>query len=94
MSRRQRRPLDDELQELEQQLATLTLRVATLRNQVSLDRAQAPRPLAIGDRVSFNITGRGRTEGVIIGTTARRVQIRQDITSNIISRAPHNVALI
>jgi hypothetical protein len=90
-NRRQGRPLNDKLHSLEQDLASLTLRVAAIRNRTNRD--SIIRPLSIGDRVHFNIAGRGRAEGVIVGITAQRIRIQQDITLNIFLRAPHNVSL-
>ena len=90
MDRRHRRPITSELEDLERELAALTLRVAALRNSVGVPE----RSLAIGDRVRFEIIGRGRTTGVVVATTAKRVRIRQDITGHIFIRAPHNATLL
>ena len=86
-----RRELDTELQQLEQELAALSIRVAELRNRRD---TVAERGLRIGDRVRFTFEGRHNAEGEIIGTTAQRIRIREDRTSNIILRAPHNVRRI
>jgi hypothetical protein len=102
MSRRPQRPLNEELAELERTLAALTIQVAHLRTQANQNAAEAPPPPprprrttpTIGDRVRFHIVGRGYTEGVIFGTTRHRVQIRQDTTNFVFSRAPHNVIII
>ena len=92
MSRRPQRNLNDELADLQEALTALTLRVADLRNQANQEeQANHNRTdRTVGDRVRFHIAGRRYTEGVIISRTARRVQIRQDITNHIFSRAPHN----
>jgi uncharacterized Fe-S cluster-containing radical SAM superfamily enzyme len=83
--------LKNDLADLETDLAALTLRVAHLRTQISVD---TERPLIIGDRVSFRIVGQGYAEGIIIATTAHRIRIRQDTTGHIILRAPHKVTLL
>jgi hypothetical protein len=93
MSRRHHRHINTELQELEQELVALTLRVATIRNQVS-QRPTARRQPSIGDRVHFRITGYGNAEGVIISITTHRIHIRQDGTNHIFLRAYHNVTAI
>jgi uncharacterized Fe-S cluster-containing radical SAM superfamily enzyme len=93
-NRRLQRPLNDELHELEQELASLTLRVASIRSRVNHATDPNLRQLSVGDRVRFNIVGQGRAEGVIVGTTTHRVQIQQDVTSNIYLRAPHKVTPI
>jgi hypothetical protein len=93
MDRRQRRPLNAELRSLEQELAALTLRVAAIRNQVTTED-DTPHTPSIGDRVRFYLVGTIQAEGIIIGTTAHRVRIRQDRTGHIILRAPHNVTLL
>jgi uncharacterized Fe-S cluster-containing radical SAM superfamily enzyme len=90
-NRRPQRPLNDELRDLEQELASLTLRVSDIRNRINLGVTPTSSPLSIGDRVRFNIVGQGRVEGVIVATTAQRVRIQQDTTSNIYLRAPHKV---
>ena len=96
MSRRPQRNLNDELADLQEALTALTLRVADLRNQANQEE-QANRnrtDRTVGDRVRFHIVGRGYTEGVIVSRTAHRVQIRQDITNHIFSRAPHNTTIV
>lgn len=90
---RRARPINTELAELEEQLAALTLRVAQLRARADAETPPIQRPLTIGDRVQFIISGR-RYEGIIIGITASRVRIRQDATHHIFLRAPHNVERI
>ena len=80
-------PYDTELRELEQELARLTLRIATLRNRTD---TVAERELSIGNKVRFKIDGRNST-GEIIGITAQRVRIREDASGHIFLRAPHNV---
>lgn len=92
MNRRPRRGINTELAELEQELAALTLRVATIRRQANNNTTN--RILSIGDRVRLRITGQGVVEGTVVGFTAQRVQIRLDGSNNIIQRAPHNVTLI
>ena len=83
-------PFDTELRELEQELARLTLRIATLRNRTD---TAAESELDIGNRVSFKINGRNST-GEIIGVTAQRIRIRDDASGHIFLRAPHNVTRI
>ena len=83
-------PFDTELRELEQELARLTLHIATLRNRTD---TAAERELAIGSRISFKIDWRNLT-GEIIGVTAQRVRIQEDASGHIFLRAPHNVTLI
>jgi hypothetical protein len=94
MNRRPRRPLNEELADLEQQLASLTLRVAEIRSQINPGSTRLPRTPTIGDRVRFHIAGQGNVEGIIIGATEHRVRIRQDGSSHIILRAPHNVTVL
>ena len=86
-----RTEIDTELQQLEQELTALTIRVAALRNRQD---TVIERRLRIGDRVLFTFAGRHDAEGEVIGTTAQRIRIREDNTSNIILRAPHNVKRI
>jgi hypothetical protein len=93
MDRRPHRNWNKELADLETDLATLTLRVAHLRTQVSTERNTEHSP-TIGARVRFRIVGQGNAEGVIIATTAHRIRIRQDITGHIILRAPHKVTVL
>jgi transcription elongation factor len=101
MNRRPRRNINTELHELEQDLVALTLRVATIRNQVNQrpttgnQRPTTDRRLpSIGDRVRFRITGYGNAEGVIISITTHRIRIRQDETNHIFLRAYHNVTVL
>jgi hypothetical protein len=94
MNRRSRRPLNEELQDLERELAALTLRVAEIRSQVNTGNTRNRRTPTIGDRVRFHIPGQGNVEGVIVGVTEHRVRIQQDVSSHIILRAPHNVTII
>ena len=94
MARRPQRHINTELEELERELAALTLRVAEIRNRANADSTSTVRVPNIGDRVRFRINGKGNVEGVIIGITTHRLRIRQDSTSYIILRAPHNVTLI
>jgi hypothetical protein len=93
MNQRPRRSIASELQTLEQTLAAVTQQVAELRLLVDAEPNVEPRSPLIGDRVRFLIAG-VYTEGVIIGTTRRRVQIRQNITNHIFSRSPHNVTVL
>ena len=83
--------IDTELQQLERELAALTIRVAALRNR---SNTTTQRSFQIGDRVRFTFGGRHDAEGIIIGTTAQRLRIREIATSNIVLRAPHNVTYI
>jgi hypothetical protein len=76
-----------ELQALERDLAALTIRVRVLRARVDYQG-----PPVIGDRVRFLLAG-FPTEGVIIGITTHRIQIRQDRTNHVLLRAPHNVTV-
>lgn len=99
MDRRPRRSrnINTELQQLEAELAALTLRVSALRNQNNEQNTNpGPNPTGpnIGDRVSFRILGRGNSEGVIVSATAHRVRIRQDTTNHLFDRAPHNVIVL
>ena len=95
MNRRSHRPIDTDLEDLERELATLTLRVAALRNRTQdYETSATSRAFVIGDRVRFKLRGSNNTEGVIVGITTHRVQIRQDTTSHIFLRAPHNVTLL
>ena len=82
-----RRPLNEEIRDLQLELEALTIRLAVLEDRA--DDAQQ-RPLIIGDRVSFQIAGR-YAEGVIIGSTAQRVRIRANSTLQVYLRAEHNV---
>lgn len=96
MDRRPRRNLEEELQQLQAQVAALTIEVSDLRRRTTNSNNTQPIPPGphIGDRVSFRIVGRGNSEGVIVSATARRVKIRQDITHHIFERAPHNVIVL
>jgi hypothetical protein len=100
MDRRPRRNIDNDLQQLERELAALTLKVAALRNQNNNNQnnnnnnAHHPHGPNIGDRVSFRILGRGTAEGTIVHITAHRVRIRQDITNHLFDRAAHNVVVL
>ena len=101
MDRRPRRSrnINEELQQLEAELAALTLRVSALRNRnQNNEHNNNPGPIPtgpnIGDRVSFRILGRGNSEGVIVSATAHRVRIRQDTTNHLFDRAPHNVIVL
>jgi hypothetical protein len=67
-NRRPQQPLNDELRDLEQELASLTLRVADIWNRINPGVTPTSSPLSIGDRVRFNIVGQGCVEGVIVGT--------------------------
>jgi hypothetical protein len=93
MDRRSRRPLDNELENLERELAALTLRVAAIRNQRNQSNPIG-RVASIGDRVRFRIAGQGNAEGVVIGITAHRLHIRQDRSGHVFLRAPHNVTIL
>lgn len=93
MDRRPRRNLEAELQQLQAQVAALTLEVSELRHRTNNVEPPPPGP-HIGDRVSFRIVGRGNSEGVIVSATARRVKIRQVVTNHIFERAPHNVVVL
>ena len=81
-----RAEIDTKLQQL-----ALSIRVAALRNRQD---TVTERRLRIGDRVRFTFAGRHNAEGEVIGTTAQRIRIREDNTSNVILRAPHNVRRI
>ena len=95
MARRPRRSLDETLEQVEAQLAALTLIVTELRDQANADNEPVePTGPVIGSRVRFRIVGRGNSEGVIVRITARRVHIRQNITNHIFERAPHNVTVL
>ena len=91
--------IESELQQLEAELANLTLRVSALRRRSSVESnpraATAPFTPRIGDKVQFNIGNRaGLVEGVIIGITPQRVRIREKGTSNTYLRAPHKIHFI
>jgi hypothetical protein len=94
MNRGPQRPLNEELQALEQELATLTLRVAAIRKRVKPQPTNHLRPPIVGDRVRFTLAGHNNAEGVVISVTPRRVRIRQDQTNDILLRAPHNVTIL
>jgi hypothetical protein len=94
MDRRPRRPINNEWQALEQDLAALTLRVAAIRRRVNPSPTSNQRLPTVGDRVRFHLAGRDSAEGVIIGITAHRVRIRQDSTHHVFLRAPHNITII
>ena len=95
MSRRPTRtPTDNELEDIQRELAALTLRLAALTESRDNDEEPFDRPLRRGDRVQFHIVGQGYSAGEIIRVTPRRVQILQDRTGNVISRAPHNTTRI
>ena len=93
------RPIESELQQLEADLANLTLRVSALWHRASIEqdtrtgiRSFTPK---IGDKVQFNISNRaGLVEGIIIGITPQRVRIREKGTSNTYLRAPHKIHFI
>ena len=91
MNRRPDRDINDELADLEEQLAALTLRVAAIRTLTTVAHHLSPE---IGDRVRFRIVGRGNHTGVVVGRTAQRIQIRQDETNHIFLRAPNNVTVL
>ena len=94
MNRRPHRPIDDELEDLERELAALTVRVAAIRSRAN---EQSPDPrlvLAIGTRVRFHIVGQGQVEGVIVGETPQHICIRHISTGLIYLRAPSNVTCI
>jgi hypothetical protein len=93
MNRRPRKPLNAELEELEQELAALTIRVAALRQRSIASPTTAQRTPTVGDRVRFTASGVAY-RGVIVGVTRQRVRIRQDGTCNTILRAPHNVTIL
>ena len=94
MNRRPRRPIDDKLEDLERELAALTVRVAAIRTRAN-KQSPDPRPaLTIGTRVRFHITGQGQVEGVIVGETPQRIRVRQTSTGHIYLRAPSNVTRI
>jgi hypothetical protein len=91
--------LTNELQQLETDLARLTVQVARLRrHQAGGNAAATTAPTAaeneqvirIGDHVLFKLGGQ-YTEGVVISLTAHRVRIRQHRTNHIFLRSPRNV---
>lgn len=98
MNNRPRRPLIEELTALEADLAALTLRVADLRIRAGPTqpppRTRDLRVLQVGDRVEFNIVGRGPCTGEIVGITPQRVRVREDTTRQTHLRAPRNVRLL
>jgi hypothetical protein len=93
MNQRPRRSIASELENVEEALAALSQQVAELRLLADTELAVPPRTPLIGDRVRFLISG-VHAEGVIIGITRRRVQIRQLVTNHFFSRAPHNITLL
>jgi hypothetical protein len=94
MSRPNRRPnaTESQLEQLERELAALTLRVASIRRSLPAQHRNIPpaRDFSIGDRVRFQLN-QGRAEGTIVGITAQRVRIREAATGHIFLRAPHNI---
>jgi hypothetical protein len=95
MDRRPHRNIEEALQQVQAELAALTLVVTELRNQANPDNEPVePTGPIVGDRVSFRIIGRGYFNGTIVRVTARRVHIRQDTTNHIFERAPHNVTVL
>jgi hypothetical protein len=91
--------LSTELEQLERDLASLTLRVGSLRESLNQEThasedGNISRTPHVGDRVRFGTVGRGTYEGVIVAVTAKRIRIRQDVTNSVILRAPQNVTLI
>jgi hypothetical protein len=95
MDRRGRRTISitNELQQVEADLAALTLRVAQLRHQAGRNASpphENEQAIRVGDQVSFKLAGQN-TEGIVIGITAHRVRIRQDRTNHIFLRSPRNV---
>jgi hypothetical protein len=82
--------LNDELQQLEADLASLTLRVAQLRAQTTEQAAGRARDIRIGDQVHFQIAGQ-HAEGVVIALTTHRIRIRQYRTHHIFLRSPNTV---
>jgi hypothetical protein len=93
---------DQELLELQQALAELTVRVADLRNRRNPtqretnqepQRNQQQRTFQIGDRVYFQLYGR-RTEGTIVDRTPRRFRIRHNGTGHIYLRSDTTITLI
>jgi uncharacterized Fe-S cluster-containing radical SAM superfamily enzyme len=95
MDRRPRRSIDEVLQQVEAELAALTLIVSELRNQPNTENEPVePTGPVVGDRVRFHIVGHGYFDGIIVRVTAQRVHIRQDTTNHIFERAPHNVTVL
>lgn len=95
MSRDNESSIDNELEELQLQLAAISLRITAIRNRTGGRGNARRRPPRIGDRVRFTIPGRqGYTEGTIVGITTHRVQIQEAGQTYVHSRAPHNVIVI
>jgi transcription elongation factor len=96
MARNNRSNIDSELEELQQELAALTVRVAAIRNRSNTNRANIrQRSPQIGDRVRFTVAGyQGHSEGTVVGITAHRIRIQEDGRNHIYLRAPHNVRII
>jgi hypothetical protein len=89
---------DQELYELQEALAALTVRVAEIRNRrpINIERRRTPNtvhPFYIGDRVYFPLNGH-RAEGVIIDQTPRRFRIRHNTTGHIYLRSATTITLI
>jgi hypothetical protein len=90
---------DQELYELQEALAALTVRVAEIRNRrpYTTERRRRsntePRPLSIGDRVYFKLNGH-RVEGVVVGQTPHRFHIRHTHTGHIYLRSRNTITLI
>jgi hypothetical protein len=92
---------DQELLELQQALAELTVRVADFRNRRNPEHRennQEPqrnqqRTFRIGDRVYFQLYGR-RVEGTIVDRTPRRFRVRHNGTGHIYLRSDTTITLI
>ena len=89
---RSRGSLED-LRHIEAELRRLTLRVSEAR-QLEARRRSQPREPSAGDRFRIRILGTGQVEGTIVATTARRLRIKPDGTTDTVLRAPKNVVLI
>jgi hypothetical protein len=86
---------ESDLEQLERELAALTLRVAAIRRSLPAQHINpiATRPFTIGDRVQFVLEQR-RAEGIVVGITPQRIRIRESNTGHIFLRAPHNIHLL
>lgn len=100
MSRRRNseRDINKELEELERQISTLTVRANTLRAIVHPATPPVPPPprqFVLGDKVEVKVEGRQEPViGYITRITAKRIIVRNYEDEINYTRAPHNITLI